>query len=452
LTKRANAKGGAPWVEILNISENQMTKKIKRRKQDILLVEPPYKVSNLNLGLQKIATYHLKRGDRVDFIHDHPKHYFSMIQPKHYDKIYVTSVFTYHGKIVVNTIKYLQRIFPNTEILVGGIFATMMSDYVKKKTGIKPWIGIYPKAEFQKPDYTLFPKPHHGTVMTSRGCPRKCEFCAVKSLEPKFSIVKSWKKHIDAGYEVGLKNICIVDNNFTALPWKHQNEVGDYVNGYKDLWIFFASLDTRIFKERNAKLFNKLKISYIFWAFDNMEEDGPFQRAMELCHKYALAKNYHCYVLYNFEDTPQEFWYRLNEVIKSGATALPMKYVPLNALTKTEYVGKHWNKKMLKGFMNLLRRTTQTGASLSHNAYKHNAIGRSAEEFIDLITKDYVSTSYFSQLRQSDRALNTGFGLTDRKDVIQSKEKHKKRKKMKQLKKLQYRTADKVLPGQAKNK
>jgi len=60
------------------------------KKQNILLVEPPYKAAHLPLGLQKIAAYHLNRGDDVDFIHDHPKKIFGIKRKKHYHRIYIT--------------------------------------------------------------------------------------------------------------------------------------------------------------------------------------------------------------------------------------------------------------------------------------------------------------------------------------------------------------------------
>jgi len=42
------------------------------------------------------------------------------------------------------------------------------------------------------PDYSLCPEWEESIVHSSRGCIRKCEFCGVKTIEPKFF----WKKSI----------------------------------------------------------------------------------------------------------------------------------------------------------------------------------------------------------------------------------------------------------------
>jgi len=58
-----------------------------------------------------------------------------------YDEIYITTLFTYEAKKTIATIKHYQQTFPEAKIVIGGIFASLMPDYIEEQTGIKPFIG-----------------------------------------------------------------------------------------------------------------------------------------------------------------------------------------------------------------------------------------------------------------------------------------------------------------------
>jgi len=394
----------------------------RKKKLNILLVEPPYRVSYLPTGLQRIATYHLKRNDNITFINSHPKQHFSKINtPDHFDKIYITSVFTFDGDIVVNVTKYLKRLFPKTKIVVGGIFVTLMPDYFEKQTGIKPWIGIHPKFENQVPDYSMFPKTSQVLATTTRGCIRNCEFCGVRLFEPKFMVKPEWEKQVYAGYETGARHICFGDNNFIANAWSHKKRVINLVKSLDKVTVDFnQGLDCRIFRERDAKLLSQINIPTLRFAFDGMHEDGYFQKAVKLAQKYKTGKVITSFVLYNFNDTPEDVWYRLNEILKSKTHAFGMRYVPLDALNRSSYVGKHWTRKTLKNFIRLLSLWTGGSGTLSFRANREDdfaRIGRTAEEFVEKINSDDVNQTYYAKVRHSKRALRTGLGLIDKTDM-----------------------------------
>ena len=58
-----------------------------------------------------------------------------------------------------------------------------------------------------------------------------------------------------------------------------------------------------------------------------------------------------CFVLFNFNDTPKEAHYRMQEVNKLGIRPYPQQYVPLNNTDKkVKYIGKHWSKNLLRCF------------------------------------------------------------------------------------------------------
>lgn len=360
----------------------------------ILLIEPPYKTKRLPFALQKIASYHLEKKDEVKFFKGNMplfnRNFGGFFVP---DIIYISSMFTYQGKITVKTINHYKKLFPDSDIKVGGIFPTLMPEYVEEKTGIKPHIGLWPEIDDCLSNFDLFKNEQYdhkngGLVFTSRGCIRKCEFCAVNKLEPKFFVQKNWKQQINNVIENNCEKIIIQDNNFTATPWKHQIKVINYIakNFSKISIDFNQGLDCRIFKEKHAKLYSKINIYPIRFAFDGMHEDGYYQRAVELCHKYKISKKIITYTLYNFNDSPEDLWYRIKEIILSNADAFLMKYAPIYSLNK-KYVGKHWSEKTLRNFTNKIRKLSSARVIIpSHNTEQiFNEFGKTANEFISIL-------------------------------------------------------------------
>jgi hypothetical protein len=403
---------------------------MNRRQSNILLVEPPYRSVYLPLGLQKIAAYHLQRGDKVKFIHEHPKKFFAMSKPETFNRIYITSIFTYYGKTVVSIANYLKRLFPNSRIAIGGVFASLMPDYIKEKTGITPHVGLYDKVENVTPDYSIFPRTNQALIFTSRGCVHNCEFCAVSTIVPNFYIT-AFKKQIEAGYNAGFRHFNIQDNNFAATPYSHQKAVVDYLATYEDITVDFNSgIDVRVFSEKKAKLLTKLTIPSIRFAFDAMNEDGYYQKAVAIAHKYKIyKKEVISYVLYNFNESLEELWYRMNEVLKAGSSIYAMKFAPLDALNKS-YIGKHWTRRKINNFKTMLQAYSSVGQLVNPrgiDGYKNRKIGRTAEEFIEMISGHMVENNYFSALRRSPRARSISFGLTDRAEMEESIKRNVKR-------------------------
>ncbi|MCL4378167.1 MAG: cobalamin B12-binding domain-containing protein, partial [Actinobacteria bacterium] len=118
-------------------------------KYEFLLVEPVAKTPYPPLGLMKISSM-LKNKFRNCIIESQvgnliPK---KIIEPK---GIYITSLFTWDLKKVVDSIKYYRRLFPNSDIKVGGIAATINPDFIIKNTGIEPHRGIFDMAEYYSP-------------------------------------------------------------------------------------------------------------------------------------------------------------------------------------------------------------------------------------------------------------------------------------------------------------
>ena len=108
--------------------------------KNILLVEPGYKTKFPPLGLMKISAYHKKLGDTVKFVKgiNHDAGY------EYWDRVYISTLFTYHWRTTVDTIKYYKRLVrgDSSRIVIGGILASLMPQEIWRETGILPITGV----------------------------------------------------------------------------------------------------------------------------------------------------------------------------------------------------------------------------------------------------------------------------------------------------------------------
>ena len=90
----------------------------------ILLVEPNYKNKYPPIGLMKISSYFKGKGDFVEF----HKGIMPKVKVEQFDKIFITTLFTFDFDMCVQTIKYYEAIKGSKNIFVGGIAATIMPE------------------------------------------------------------------------------------------------------------------------------------------------------------------------------------------------------------------------------------------------------------------------------------------------------------------------------------
>ena len=368
--------------------------------KQILLVEPGYENPYPSLALMKISTWHKNKGDEVDYIKENaPKNYFGYCPPElkeYYDIIYITTLFTYHFKKAVQSIKYYQDKYPNAKIKVGGILATLLPNLIKKETGITPHLGLLKWAEKCNPDYSYIPTYPFSITFTSRGCIRKCPFCVVRLLEPEFFIRENWEKDINPNS----KKIILWDNNWLASP-----------NFYKDIekldeiekpFDFNQGLDCRLFDEEKAKLLSQMKarINPLRFAFDNPSQEGHIQRAIKFAQKPGLNEIM-VYVLFNSEekyDTPEFFYYRINELNKLKVDSYPMRYRPINN-TQLHVISPQWDKILLRGIKLITTFYYSRGVIRKNRKSFLKMFGKDTDEFKKKMHKVYKYDKKINRIR-----------------------------------------------------
>lgn len=156
---------------------------------------------------------------------------------REWDRIFVTTLFTFYWNITIDTINFAKDLIkPDGLLMVGGVMATIQSDEVFAATGIKPFRGVLNQAgQLDKDDdkiidnlpldYSILDEIEYQYPMnnafygyTTRGCIRKCPFCAVPTLEPEYKSYIPLKERIDLIRERygDQKDLLLMDNNILA--------------------------------------------------------------------------------------------------------------------------------------------------------------------------------------------------------------------------------------------
>ena len=339
-----------------------------------LLVEPVAKTPYPPVGLLKISTMLKRRHkDAKVFSQVGAGVPAGMVDPK---EIYITSLFTWDLDKVVETARYYQRRFYNAKIKIGGIAASLLPEYIKANTGIKPHVGLLNKAEICPPDYshTFGRKLNSSITFTSRGCIRKCRFCNVRSLEPEFFIKEDWEKDISLDLPV----ITFWDNNWLASPnFKSDCEKLFKIGKKVD---FNQGLDARLYDEEKAKLLSKINLDPVRFAFDDIKQEDAVLKAIRIAKKYS-DREIRIYVLYNFNDTPEDFYHRINLLNKEKVTAFPMEYRPPTE-DKRRMPGKHWDTYLLRGVkLTLLFYYRRGTITLKRESFE-SIYGKTSKQFV----------------------------------------------------------------------
>ena len=391
--------------------------------RNILLVEPDFKTKFPPLGLMKISAYHKRLGDNVTFV----KGIGKSVEYEFWDRIYVSTFFTYHWHVTVKTIKHYKVLVKDdpSRIIIGGILASLMPDEIWRATGIKPLTGVLSDpgvlddndlvVEDMIPDYELFNGVSHKYSLigdsffgySTRGCPNSCKFCGVHILEPKFIDYKGIKPSVQKIKELyGDKpNLVLFDNNILASK-RFENVIDDIIDlgfgkGEKFQYTkngrtiskqrkvdFNQGTDSRLMKERHLKLLSRIALNPLRIAFDHIKDEKKYCERVILAAKHEIH-NLSNYILYNFDDTPEDLWKRLkinielNKELDLKIYSFPMKYIPINAKDRSFIDAPRWNWQFIRGVQRILN--VLKGTVMTKEDFFYRAFGQDENEFIEIL-------------------------------------------------------------------
>ena len=447
-----------------------------------------------------------------------------------YDKVYITTLFTFYWKTTIDTINTVKKFCKNEkDVMVGGILASLLPNNVYEATGLHPFVGqlnhpgdIDPGDDLIIDDLPLdysildeidykYPARNAYFSYMTRGCVNRCSFCAVPKLEPVYStyigIKEKIKTSIDRFGEQ--RNLLLLDNNVFASPkfddiideikacgfekgakYMPPNEYRIVIQNLKDDYNNYAyirkcislyrelmkkltedekaefylllekheclntysatkeaildmdsyvdplyekyfkhrkplkrivdfnqGLDARLVTVDKMRKLSEINIEPCRIAFDHWEQKDIYVKAIKTAVDCGIS-NLSNYLLYNFNDKPEELYYRLEininlcEELNASIYSFPMKYHPIDDpeyFMNRNYIGKHWNRKFIRAVQAVLNSTKgKIGRgkdffceAFGENIDRFNTILWMPETFIiyrfqfkDNLTKDWEKAFY----------------------------------------------------------
>lgn len=280
------------------------------------------------------------------------------------DIILITSGMTYWIDGLRNTISAVREIFPETQIVVGGISANLIPEILKKdlpKTTIfsgqlsdlkkLPVIEKSLNLDFDNLSLVPFFKNirdlKHGPVLTTLGCPYNCSYCASGILQKQFTVRPKETIIEEIEYLInkrGIRNFSFYDD---ALLFKPQNnflplgediiKLNQNINFHAPNGLHIKWIDKEVLKIMKKMGFKTLRFGYESGNSRYKDYTGFKTEREEIKEKVNLilgsgfpAKDIGIYVMGGLPDqTPNQMYDDINFISSLGVKAKPVFISPV---------------------------------------------------------------------------------------------------------------------------
>ncbi len=379
----------------------------------ILLIEPDYRSTFPPLGLLRLSTYHKSRGDKVTFARGCTER----LARAGWDRIYVSSLFTWELPKCVETIRYYSKSVKDpSQLVVGGIGATLMPSYIEARVRCTVLTGPMdrkgklgrgiPSLESYIPDYSLLNavewcyRPEDAYFCrTTKGCSRRCKFCAVPNLEPRFARNRGWRQEIKEVIRAHgeRQHLVLLDSNVLAHP-EAEEIIADIRregferdatrNGRRRIVDFNQGIDARLVNKTVARTLGTISLRPVRLAFDHDAVEDHYRRAVHELADVGFCR-FMTYLMFNFHDTPESLYRRMKANVKLSqrlgieVTGFPMRFIPIDDVTRG-YVSPGWKWRYLRGIQCVLLATH--GVVSPNRSFFAGAFGNSFDEFLEILS------------------------------------------------------------------
>ncbi len=448
--------------------------------RNVLLIEPGYPNKYPPLGLMKLAAYHGTHGrhDNVTFMKGEDAAALSNA----WDRVYVTTLFTFEWKRTASAIDFAIRAAGNQpeRVFVGGIAVSLMHGAFRDEprwAGVRFIKGLLdgPPADSLSlskdaydfgaddvagtpieeliPDYSILDQVEYQYSVqdayfgyASRGCVRSCSFCGVPKLEgaqrempPLSNLVEGVRKRHGAK-----KDLVLMDNNIAASARYKEviaeiRDLGftpgatisrDGSRPVKRRVDFNQGVDARILAKSDMFLreMSTICVSPLRIAFDHIGVRKVYEKSIRMAADQQITSLSN-YMLYNFMDTPIDLYQRmrlnidLNEELGIRIWSFPMRYQPVT-LKDRSHVGQGWNRYYLRSFQMMLQATR--GVVSGSPDFFLRAYGADTEQFERLLRLPHAfifHRAYFEDgegmgQREEYESLRRGLSSSQEKELV----------------------------------
>jgi radical SAM superfamily enzyme YgiQ (UPF0313 family) len=287
------------------------------------------------------------------------------------DLILVTSLMTYWYSGVKETIETVKTIFPDVPVICGGIYATLCHDHavsnlnadhvvsgageqiilkiVSDFTGysVSPLFDAKDLSSYPYPAFDLQRKIPYVPLMTSRGCPYSCAYCASNFLHPNRMIRQPEQVLDEIGFwheKYGVKNFAFYDDALLVDCENHALKLFEAIIR-KDLRVRFHTpnaLHIREIDQHTAELmyragFDTIRLGLETAVFekrnrlDRKVTESLFHRAVACLFKAGFKKEQiGAYLLVGLPgQNPDSIVDSIEVVKRSGITPVMAHYTPI---------------------------------------------------------------------------------------------------------------------------
>ncbi|MBQ6993246.1 MAG: hypothetical protein IJN64_01970 [Lachnospiraceae bacterium] len=171
---------------------------------------------------------------------------------------------------------------------------------------------------------------------------------------------------------------------------------------------FNQGIDSRLITPENMSKLAEVNIYPLRIAFDHWKLHDIYEKSVKTAVNSGI-RNLSNYLLYNFEDKPEELYYRLEmnvrlcEELDASIYSFPMKYHPINDpdfFMNRDYIGKYWNRKFIRAVQAVLNSTK--GKIGRGKEFFEEAFGSNIDEFHKIL---WMPETFIIYRRQYDAKL-----------------------------------------------